>query len=137
CSFVAPRGVAFLSCAGSPSHATYPRYVLDMNGDGLPDILGFHQQEIYVSLSTGSRFDGPQSWLHCFFTADCPGSGFNNDDIHPRYVVDVNGDGLPDIVGFSDAGADVSLNIGGSSFAPPRHRGDVCPFGHDCRWPGN
>src|SRR5215831_14646926 len=44
--------------------------------------------------------------------------GWVDNNAYPRLLVDVNGDGLPDIVGFAYAGVDVSLNTG-TALAPP------------------
>jgi Insecticide toxin TcdB middle/N-terminal region len=113
-----PASCNGVSCVGAMS-GSYPRLVMDMNGDGRADILGIGATAIYVSLGTGSGFTGPQTWLNCSFTANCAGSGFNDDNVYPRYVVDVNGDGLPDIVGFGGSDVYVSLNTG-TGFSGPQ-----------------
>jgi hypothetical protein len=35
-------------------------------------------------------------------------------DKHPRFVVDITGDGIPDIVGFGIAGLYTAVNLGGT-----------------------
>jgi len=95
--------------------ALYPRYVMDVNGDGLPDIIGINQHAVYVALSTGSSFDPASPWLICYLTPDC---SFTDDNLYPRYVIDVNGDGLPDIVGFGANDVLVALNTGSGFSAP-------------------
>ncbi|MDF0584144.1 FG-GAP-like repeat-containing protein [Bradyrhizobium yuanmingense] len=91
---------------------TVPRMLVDVNSDGLPDIVGFAGSGVYVSLNTGASFAAKQLWIDNF------GSNlWTNNDVYPRMLVDVNGDGLPDVVGFAGAGVYVSLNTG-VAFAP-------------------
>ena len=87
------------------------RTMSDVNGDGLPDIVGFANDGIYVSLGTGSGFRTKSKWTGDF--------SYNNGwriGTHVRAITDVNGDGLPDIVGFGSLGTHVALNTG-SGFA--------------------
>jgi Insecticide toxin TcdB middle/N-terminal region/Salmonella virulence plasmid 65kDa B protein/FG-GAP-like repeat len=121
---------------GMTDNTTYPRYIADVNGDGLPDVVGFHYNDVFVLLNTGSSFTGALSWLHCSFTTGCqwPAEGQAQDATtafacrkgascrlsYPRYVVDVNGDGLPDILGIDGHGVYVSLNDAGTKFDPPQ-----------------
>jgi N-formylglutamate amidohydrolase len=101
------------SAGGWSENNTYPRYVVDVNGDGLPDVVGFSSTGVMVSLNTGSSFAAATNWIAYYGTS---AGGWSESNTYPRYVVDVNGDGLPDIVGFSSIGVMVSLNTG-SSFA--------------------
>ena len=87
----------------------HPRHVIDVNNDGLADIVGFGIGGTSVSLNTGSSFSAPSRWTSEYGY----GSGWHVDR-HPRQVIDVNNDGLPDIVGFSESGTSVSLNTGSS-----------------------
>jgi FG-GAP-like repeat len=127
-----------LTCGGWPSDANaYPRQFIDVNGDGLPDIVGFSGAAVYVSLNTGSGFTGPQDWLDCSYTVACPTSGFTGDYVYPRYVVDVNGDGLPDIVGFGGSVVYISLNSG-TNFVPGQQIALNCSFTVTCAgWTDN
>jgi hypothetical protein len=77
---------------------------VDVNGDGLPDIVGFGSDNVMVSLNTGSSFAAATVWRPTEFTA---GSGWLA--TYPRFLADVNGDGLPDITGFGAGGVRVSL----------------------------
>ncbi len=92
-----------------------PRYLADVNGDGLPDIVGFSSSGVKVSINTGAGFAAPLGWLDSQFSPD---QKYADSNVAPRYLVDVNGDGLPDIVGFSAAGAVVAIN-NGAGFNPP------------------
>tara|TARA_R110000868_G_scaffold357374_1_gene618850 strand:+ start:5448 stop:11741 length:6294 start_codon:yes stop_codon:yes gene_type:complete len=75
-----------------------PVELADVNGDGLVDIIGF-KEGVQVSLATDDgSFESPTTWLNDF----SPEYNWTSDQ--PRYLADVNGDGLADIVGFSDEG---------------------------------
>lgn len=124
-SFTNPDGnastrwsTAFASGPGQPwtDSNTYPRVLADMNGDGLADVVGFGADGVYVALSTGSNFGPASIWVAQF----SPAQGWSNDNSFPRFVIDVNGDGLPDVVGFDNLGVVVSLNTGTSLAAPVR-----------------
>ncbi len=84
-----------------------PRIMADVNGDGKDDIVGFANEGVYVSTSNGSSFTAPEMWVS--------GYGYNAGwrvNVHPREVVDINGDGRKDIIGFGDGGVSVSLSQG-------------------------
>jgi len=117
-SFAAPtRWVAYFGTKAGEwtNHSIYPRMLADVNGDGLPDIVGFASDGVYVSLNTGTSFAAPTPWVAYFGTK---AGGWTNHSIYPRMLADVNGDGLPDIVGFASDGVYVTLNTG-TSFAAP------------------
>jgi hypothetical protein len=41
----------------------------DVNGDGLPDIVGFFTDGVRVSLSTGTTFQPATLWIKDFITS--------------------------------------------------------------------
>ncbi len=42
----------------------FPRRAADVNGDGLADIVGFANDGVYVSLSSGKNFSAPSRWAN-------------------------------------------------------------------------
>jgi enterochelin esterase-like enzyme len=109
---------AFGTIAGGwSSDNTYPRELADVNGDGRADIVGFGADGVYVSLATGGgHFAMPTFELAAFGTN---AGGWSSQDLYPRTLADVNGDGKADIVGFGADGVYVSLATGGGHFASP------------------
>jgi len=77
-----------------------PRIVTDIDGDARADIVGFGNPGTFVSKSTGSGFNGIQMWIGDF-AYDLGGWRVSQ---HPRFMGDVTGDGLKDIVGFGNPG---------------------------------
>jgi len=94
----------------------------DVNGDGKADVIAFHGETVGVALSTGNSFAEPKDWTmgtnywgsgqsrwrapNSIWTSHQTVSNF-------RTFADVNGDGLPDLVGFDSDGVWVSLNQSG------------------------
>ena len=75
----------------------------------------FDDQTITVNVTDIQQFGAPALSLADF----APANGWSSDDLYPRHMADVNGDGMADIVGFSSSGVLVSLATGGGSFAAP------------------
>jgi len=102
---------------GWSSDDTYPRALADVNGDGMADIIGFGVAGVYESLATpGGHFAAPTFELAAFGTN---AGGWSSQDLYPRTLADVNGDGMADIVGFGADGIFMSLATGGGHFAAP------------------
>ncbi len=83
------------------------RVMSDVNADGKADIVGFNAPGMQVSLATGQdtsiSFAGSAQWVNDF------GSNQAWDDVEtPRFMVDVNGDGRPEPVGYGYYGVYVS-----------------------------
>lgn len=79
----------------------HPRFLADTTGDRRPDIVGFGNAGVWVSRNNGNgTFQAPQRMVGNF--------GYNAGgwrvEQHPRFVVDVNGNGRADVVGFGNAG---------------------------------
>ena len=87
-----------------------PRFLADLNGDGRKDIIGFGYNCVYVSLSNCSAntvsYTTPVA-LYNDFTVE---QGYTNQDIRPRYIADINGDGKDDIVAFGYQNVNASLS---------------------------
>ncbi|MBD9628007.1 VCBS repeat-containing protein [Ensifer sp. ENS06] len=110
--------------------ADEPRYLVDVNGDGLADIVGFSQKGVELALANAetSSFIKSANTLSYF----SPDTGWQS--AAPRYLADVNGDGAADIVGFNN-GVEVSLAAASGGFAPPERWFD--DFGVEQGWSGD
>ena len=83
----------------------YPKSIADVNGDSMADIVGFHETGTYFSMSQGQAFAPSEQWVTDF--------GYNiewRDTTTPRFMRDVNGDGILDITGYGNYGVYVSPN---------------------------
>lgn len=98
-----------VKAGGWTSQNLYPRCIADVNGDGKADVVGFGHAGVYVSLSTGNSFGAPTIWLSTFGRG---AGGWTSQDLYPRTLADVNGDGKSDIVGFGNKGVYISLSTG-------------------------
>lgn len=110
--------------AGDFRVARHLRFLADVNGDGLADVVGFGSDGVYVATSTGKGFETPALWVSAYGHS----AGGWRVDRHPRVMADVDGDGKADIVGFGNEGVHVSLSTG-SAFTPPVRW--VAGYGYD------
>ena len=84
------------------SQDLYPRALGDVNGDGRADIVGFGSAGAYTALGqSNGTFAASILGLNGFGAA---AGGWVSQDLYPRALGDVNGDGNADIVGFGSAG---------------------------------
>ncbi|MEA2837961.1 MAG: serralysin [Bradyrhizobium sp.] len=110
---------AFAPGAGGwASDDTYPRLLADVNGDGMADIVGFGSGGVAVALATGGGAFASATFSMASFGASDAAGGWSSNDLYPRLLADLNGDGMADIVGFGDKGVAVALATGGGSFGP-------------------
>ncbi|PPR06992.1 hypothetical protein CVT24_011070 [Panaeolus cyanescens] len=93
------------------------RFLADVNGDGLLDIVGFGENKVFVALNAGNgRFHPPQAVVSDL----CYGAGGWRIEKHPRLVADLTGNKRSDLIGFGDAGVLVALNRGDGTFDAPK-----------------
>jgi hypothetical protein len=120
---------AFGPDAGGWQVGKHPRFVVDITGNGRADIVGFGDAGVYVALGNGDGTFQPVQFVLADFGYDAGGWRV---DQHPRFVVDITGDGRADIVGFGNAGVYVALGNGDGTFQPVRFV--VADFGFDSGW---
>ncbi|WP_043253082.1 RICIN domain-containing protein [Streptomyces vinaceus] len=91
----------------------HPRFLADTTGDGRLDVIGCHDDGLWVSLQDDDgKFAEPGKLvLNDYGQAQ----GWTGEK-HPRLLADVTGDGTPDIVGFGNEGVWVSHNKGDGTF---------------------
>jgi hypothetical protein len=94
-----------------------PRKLADVNGDGLLDLVVFDSRGVLVGLNNGKSF-APITWWTTEFICNQAGNGWCDENLAPKYLVDLNNDGKADLVGFSGFnGVNVAYSSG-SGFAP-------------------
>jgi hypothetical protein len=92
------------------------RYVVDLRGIGIADIVGFGDDGVWVALGDGAGgFGTPQCVVPDFGYV----AGGWRVDKHPRFLADLSGTGVLDIVGFGDAGVWVAPGWGDGTFKLP------------------
>ncbi|KAH6916134.1 lectin PVL [Coprinopsis sp. MPI-PUGE-AT-0042] len=92
----------------------HPRFVLPLTNKKTADIIGFGHAGVYVAMNRGDgTFERPKFVVENFGVQQ----GWKTDR-HPRFLVDLTGDGCPDIVGFGEEAVFVALNNGNGTFGP-------------------
>jgi hypothetical protein len=90
----------------------HPRFVVDVDGNGIGDIVGFGKKGVYLSKNKGNgRFEEARLVSRDF--------GYEQDwriEKHLRFMVDVTGNGCADIVGFKGDRVYVAFNDGQGNF---------------------
>ncbi|XAP77581.1 FG-GAP-like repeat-containing protein [Citromicrobium bathyomarinum] len=94
---------------GWADNTTYPRGVADIDGDGRADLIGFGSAGLFAALSNGDGTFGETFLAYNGFGASDAAGGWANDNLYPRTLADVNGDGLQDLIGFGSAGVSIAL----------------------------
>src|SRR5215469_5457744 len=101
-----------MSWTGQSWGPEQPRFVAGLTGDGRADIVGFGLDGVWASLNTGAGGFLPPNMVLCGFNFH---TGWRVEN-HPRFVVDLTGDGRADILGFGDDGVWTSVNNGDGTF---------------------
>jgi hypothetical protein len=104
------------------------RLVADLTGDGKADIVGFSDDDAWISLNNGDGTFGQPKPAGIGFGLN---TGWTTAE-HPRFLADLTGDGKADIVGFGDAGVWIALNNGGGTFGPAQFA--LEDFGYQQAW---
>ncbi|MEO0813477.1 MAG: FG-GAP-like repeat-containing protein, partial [Myxococcota bacterium] len=81
-----------------------PRKAVDFDGDRVPDLVGFGDGGLRVALGRSDGTFARSVLVHSNYAED---QGWYS---HQRHIVDLNGDGRVDILGFSNSLAIVNLN---------------------------
>jgi len=112
-----------VKAGGWTNFDAYPRCMGDVNGDGKADVVGFGNKGVYVSLSNGSSFQAGALWIANFGMA---AGQWTSQDLYPRLLGDVNGDGRADIVAFGKKNVYISLSTGHAFSAPTTSLATFC-----------
>ncbi|MFE9296201.1 FG-GAP-like repeat-containing protein [Streptomyces niveus] len=130
---LAVKGFGHGKQAGGWLVEKHPRFLADTTGDGRLDIVGCHDDGLWVSLQDDEGKFAPlaeQPVLRAFGHSEEAGGWLV--EKHPRFLADTTGDGRLDIVGCHDDGLWVSLQDEEGTFAEPLYVLD--DFGVDQGW---
>ncbi|MER5820779.1 VCBS repeat-containing protein, partial [Streptomyces mirabilis] len=95
----------------------HPRFLADTTGDGRLDIVGCHDDGVWVSLQDeDGTFADPLYVLDDFGTDQ----GWSSVEEHPRFLLKTTADGELDIVGFGPQGVVVARGRGDGTFEPAK-----------------
>ncbi|QYA92455.1 RICIN domain-containing protein [Streptomyces anulatus] len=93
----------------------HPRFLADTTGDGRLDIVGCHDDGLWVSLQGEEGAFAEPLYVLDDFGVD---QGWSSIDEHPRFPVRTTSDGSLDIVGFGPQGVVVARGRGDGTFEP-------------------
>ncbi|MFE7765371.1 FG-GAP-like repeat-containing protein [Streptomyces sp. NPDC057438] len=107
----------------------HPRFLADTTGNGRLDIVGCHDDGVWVSLQDDEgTFADPLYILDDFGTDQ----GWNSVEEHPRFLLSTTDGGALDIVGFGPQGVTVACGRGDGTFEPSQLV--LNDFGHAQGW---
>ncbi|HLZ85057.1 MAG TPA: hypothetical protein VKQ54_15945 [Caulobacteraceae bacterium] len=110
-------GVVDIAVAQGWRVEKHPRCLARLTPSGFTDIVGFGDSGVWTALGNGAGDFQPPNVVMADFGYDAGGWTV---DQHPRFVVDLTGDGVGDIVGFGDAGVWTALGNGDGTFQPAK-----------------
>lgn len=93
------------------------RFLADTTGDGRLDLVGCHDDGVWVSLQDADGTFADPLYVLDDFGVD---QGWSSDREHPRYLAGTTPDGTADIVGFGPQGVVVARGRGDGTFEPAR-----------------
>ncbi|MFJ4769432.1 FG-GAP-like repeat-containing protein [Streptomyces uncialis] len=138
-TFAPPGGEPALKAFGHGQQAggwvagKHPRFLADTTGDGRLDLVGCHEDGVWISLQDEEGKFTPlpeEPVLRAFGHHEKAGGWLA--DKHPRFLADTTGDGRLDLVGCHDDGVWISLQDEEGTFGEPLYALD--DFGVDQGW---
>src|SRR5262245_8827663 len=100
---------AFGAAGGWTSQDLYPRLLADVNNDGRADIVAFGASNVFFALGQANgTFAAPVTDLAGLTPNN---GGWTSENLYPRLLGDVTGDGRADIVGFGQSGVFTSQSL--------------------------
>ncbi|MEV3852246.1 FG-GAP-like repeat-containing protein [Streptomyces microflavus] len=93
----------------------HPRFLADTTGDGRLDLVGCHDDGLWVSLQDEEGGFAEPLYILDDFGVD---QGWSSTSEHPRFLVKTTSDGVPDVVGFGPQGVVVARGRGDGTFEP-------------------
>jgi hypothetical protein len=109
----------------------HPRFLADTTGDGRLDVVGCHDDGVWVSLQDEDGTFAEPLYILDDFGVD---QGWSSVEEHPRFLVRTTDGGAVDIVGFGPQGAVVARGRGDGTFEPSKLV--LNDFGLAQRWTG-
>ena len=95
----------------------HERVLADLNGDRKADFVGFGNDGVWTALGNGDGTFAPARMVLVGFNAT---QGWKT-SLHPRFAVDLTGNGHADIIGFGDDGVWTALGNGDGTFAAAKY----------------
>ncbi|WP_031111107.1 FG-GAP-like repeat-containing protein [Streptomyces sp. NRRL S-146] len=95
----------------------HPRFLADVTGDGRLDIVGFHDDGVWISLQDEEGEFADPLYILDDFGVD---QGWSTAGEHPRFLFRTTDGGAVDIVGFGPQGVVVARGRGDGTFEPAK-----------------
>ncbi|MFK0174104.1 RICIN domain-containing protein [Streptomyces sp. NPDC090306] len=95
----------------------HPRLLADTTGDGRLDILGFHDDGVWISLQDDEGNFAEPLYILDDFGVD---QGWSSAEEHPRFLLGTTAGEAADIVGFGPHGVVVARGRGDGTFEPAK-----------------